>query len=492
MRYRVPFVVATLSLLVLAGGCGGGGQEPSTDIPGGDSSELGPISYRGTLNKTPTYGNGGLASVIGLAGDFNTVTLRDISPTPLEDRLAYTFDGINLRTIDGAGDHDNEIVSLTNTEFASLDYGSGGAFLYYCQGNKGYKRSIATGSTTLVISNAGKLALSPRSALAFTRSDTQLFYKNTSGVETGIFNAGSGETIDGFDWIDEDWIVFCSGGGIYKINKNGTGLFKYSFLVDVWRMPKMSKDGKYFTFCPTDGEDYRVFVARFVGATDLTVVYPETLTSRPESIDWSADSSAFYVTTFDQRILRCELGGYPVDLPKNPLNGGGTSLIACAPLTSTASIVGSLGSYSNHASGMLFSQTGARTASMVMWDATTPSTSNVTFQADASTDQNLVFNVTADRILRLSYTRDNTLTFNTALAATLVVNGALVTLDGESGDVVSVLAYNALTPPKMERRGDELHFTGAFVSVHDKSGVNVAPTGAKEVVVGRGGVVIQN
>ena len=96
--------------------------------------------------------------------------------------------------------------------------------------------------------------------------------------------------------------------------------------------------------------------------------------------------------------------------------------------------------FNSTAAGMLVSQSGSRLYGALAWDATTRSTSAISFEADASNDTTIIYRIEADAITKLAYTQNNSFKFVPALGS-IAVNGAIVCFDGATGALASVVTY---------------------------------------------------
>jgi Tol biopolymer transport system component len=152
-------------------------------------------------------------------------------------------------------------------------------------------------------------------------------------------------------------------------------------------------------------------------------------------------------------------------------------------------VAASGGSFGTRASGIIYTQQGPGTSSVLLLDVTTPSSLVMTQTTGLNANgPNLVFSVDADSITKMTYQNRSPYRGTKVIgpgASIPTANGALISIDSGSGQVVGVLPFNgsrsADSRPTFKDVGNTRVFTGAFLGVYDRSGVNVAPSGASEV-----------
>jgi hypothetical protein len=145
-----------------------------------------------------------------------------------------------------------------------------------------------------------------------------------------------------------------------------------------------------------------------------------------------------------------------------------------------------------HACAVILGQMpGSSTRSVVAIDATTPSSVVMTAQNTGNPGlTNVVFSVDADNIIKLAYANSTGWRGIRAIGSGTPVtsaNGTLVSFDGGSGQVVSILPFSGTraegTRPTIHDNGSIRTFTGNFLAVYDKTGRNLAPRGATTAIL---------
>jgi hypothetical protein len=160
------------------------------------------------------------------------------------------------------------------------------------------------------------------------------------------------------------------------------------------------------------------------------------------------------------------------------------------PFVKDRTLVSSAGGLlGTHACGVIYSQDGKATTSVIAFDATTPSSVVMTAQTTAnSTSPNLVFSIDADNITKLAYANGFAWRGIRAIGTSTPVtsaNGALVSIDSSDGTVVGLLPFSgtraANSRPTVSDSGSIRTFSGHFLAVYDSKGSNLAPHGASTV-----------
>ena len=149
------------------------------------------------------------------------------------------------------------------------------------------------------------------------------------------------------------------------------------------------------------------------------------------------------------------------------------------------------GMLGTHAGGVIQAQRAiGGTSSVVAFDVTTPSSVVITAQPTSrgAVADNLVFSVDADNIIKLAYANASQWRGIRAIGSStpvLSANGCLVSIDGVTGEVISILPFTgtraAGSRPVVTDAGTTRTFSGTFLAVYDKDGKNLASNGASTV-----------
>ncbi|MEZ0327221.1 MAG: TolB family protein [Fimbriimonas sp.] len=449
-------------------GCGGSGGDAT---PSGQESELtsGELTVRGkSLTRLQTSA-GAFASVVGMAGDLSLVRMRDLTPTFEESTIVFTNDLTRIRAMDGDGRNVRDVA--TGTYVRSLDFNSTGTRIYFADLGLKYVANTG-GAITPVTPDARFSALSPDgTTLAFSwdLGGTLIKTVSTSGTNLTTVGTFSGDTF-GLDWLDNEWIVYCSGGQMHKVRKNGADDQPlYIPGAQTYFHPRVSPDKRQLAVVGTMSDSTNHIFVVTLSEYGLSEARSYPTSERATGLAWSPDSQEFIAGFGSGRIVRMNSGGSEILL--DPIAPGNyQSCMDMSPAPTERLLVGTTGGlYGGKAAGFLVSQTGPRTRACVAWDATTPSTSTLTFEKDASNESTLVYRIEADALTKLSYTQNNSFKFVSALGAG-TVNGAIVSLDGNWGSALTVISYNETRSggkPKITRSGSSAIVSGSELTVFD-------------------------
>ncbi len=158
--------------------------------------------------------------------------------------------------------------------------------------NPRFMIGAADGSSRMTIAN-GNIGSPP----AFSPDGSRLAFSlgNGSSFDVWVVNAGGGGLarltsrgdVSGVDWSSKGRIAFLSGGDVYSVNVDGTGL---ALLVDsakAYRSIKFSPDGNRIAF----GADQKIFTAGADGTNPKQVADSEGRILEWNDITWAPDSS---------------------------------------------------------------------------------------------------------------------------------------------------------------------------------------------------------
>ncbi|MEZ0327220.1 MAG: hypothetical protein ACAH95_15075 [Fimbriimonas sp.] len=387
---------------------------------------------------------GSLVSVVGLAGDLTSATLRDLTPTLAEGTIAFSNDQFHVMGMDGDGGNLRDLATGTSA-VASLDFNSTGSRIYFADDAIKYVASTGGTITPVSPSAARRAALAPNgSTLAFCpfeRGLTTIKTMSTSG--TNIFTVTTiGADNFGLDWIDNDWIVYSCGLQLGMVKKDGSG---DQFITSgssgfSWTFPRVSPDKRSLAAITFGTGRYGVEVFNL---SPSGVDYPGSyypITGVVRAVTWTPDSRELIALYENGTIGTLGLNGAPQTLYRQLKVAAGFSCIDVAPPPAERLLVGTGGLFNSTAAGMLVSQSGSRLYGALAWDATTRSTSAISFEADASNDTTIIYRIEADAITKLAYTQNNSFKFVPALGS-IAVNGAIVCFDGATGALASVVTY---------------------------------------------------
>ena len=490
---------------VLATGCGGGaggGGIPETGT--GSDFAFGEISGRAAISNPPVSTSS--TTVVGTAftGTFSSLKIRELNPSLFETRIVASSDffGAGLGLVSMAVDG-SDIQKITSPLSVDL-----------------YAAASATGKIAFVRFSNGQ------SINIVNMDGTGLTQLAPSGQKTSIDAAGdkvsyiNGATLDVVNvttkavtpiplpTFDQLWAD--------AISADGTTVYAVLTTAGTSTLYAMPADGSggsrtvatlgtgTYTDLTVSPDNTQIACMQF--GTPSTLLRFGTGGGEPatpvNSVGTNAEGDAFSpdgksIIISDTDGVHTARGIYSVNLSTSAITRltgftASFSQPSWTPfLTDRTLIAGGGGLLGTRACGVILGQqvTGS-TTSVVAFDVTTPSSVVMTAQKPTSgvSLNNLVFSVDADNITKLAYAN----TFNwrgiRAIGSGTPVtsaNGALVSLDGTNGQVVSLLPYNGTraidSKPTVRDFGTVRTFTGHFLAAYDKTGKNLAPNGATTV-----------
>jgi len=332
----------------------------------------------------------------------------------------------------------------------AVAYDWGGGHLCYCGPNGGTAKTVQTNDT-----DYGNSWFPNGTSLAYVAQNGT--YRNiytttiTGGTATNITPytlAGSGNWSNPTcspDGVSVAAIYTPSGssnGELVVFNTSGDG--NYILLTpsgDSDSYPSFSPDGNWIAFYRSNagGATPGIYITNYSGAEQSLVVGNTATAGYVTGLNWS-------------------------------------------PFPASLTLVGSTQFYSSAASGFLYTQVNSIFGSLLAFTANTPSTANVT-AASASGYQPLIFTLGADAIKRIGYINYyfDSGNFITPPAST---PSAVVSVDAVTGYVDTVVT--AASPAKQlatRTVGSSVTYSGKFTGIYDKTGKNLAPSGASQIVL---------
>jgi len=252
--------------------------------------------------------------------------------------------------------------------------------------------------------------------------------------------------------------------------------------------PSWSSDGVSVAaaYVPSGGSNSEVLV--FTTNTFYQTFATLTPSGKSDSYpSFSPDGSkvAFYRSSAggaNPGIYVCDYNGSNSELLLPDQTGDGViSSLTWSPFPSAEKVIGTGGHfYAKNASGFLYSQVGPQFGSIVAFTTTTPSTATIQTPAQTTGAQPLSFVITGDNITSLGYSNSY---FSTGLTYTFTGTNpdAVVNIDATTGQVDTFAL--AAAKPALTSSAGQLTYSGRFNAVYDKTGKNLAPSGASQVVI---------
>ena len=512
--------LALAAFLVVGCGGGSGSGDGGTTPTGGTDFAFGELSGRAAVSNPPVSASSQAIVATGFSGSFSILKLRELNPSLAETRIvasgdqfgqgyglvSYAIDGsdpvkvtppafLDVRPSVGAN---GKVVFQRNSGPAALPQASGPGSLFtpaieMCNlDGSGLVNMSVTGSMPSMSASGDKFAFAPNA--------THISVMNTTTKAQTDIPLPTNDGIFGIALSPDGTIVYAllrnaGDHAIYRLPANGIGGFTvvHDFLTLGLNSIAVSPDGSELA-CVVDGASILdVPTLQRIGTGNGEMADPVGLpTVDSFDVAYSADG---------RRLLVSSNPGMSYGLYEVMRGGTVFTRLTSDTVTTTSPtwtpfikdrtlIAAGGGLLGTHACGVIQGQrAGGGTTSVVALDATTPSSVVMTAQGTSQFNQtNLVFSVDADNIIKLAYANTTAWRGIRAIGSGTPVtsaNGTLVSIDGLTGEVVSVLPFSgtrsAGSRPIVSDSGSVRTFTGKFLAVYDKDGKNLAPNGASTV-----------
>ena len=508
MRFRYALGFIALSAF-LAVGCGGGAGGGSSTPPTSDFA-FGELSGRAAVSNPPVSTNSNVVIATAFTGTFSSLKIRELNPSLSETRIVASDDmfGPSLGIVNFAADgSDAQKVTVPGTNLNDFspsiaangkivferDFGGGTAIEMVNLDGSGLTQMVASGINPSIDAAGDKFA--------YSVSNTSLNVMNVATkaiTPIPIANSGGGATLETYQISPDGSQIFLveafAGNQIlYAVPSDGSnsGRPVNDLSNNLVLGEAVSPDGTEVAVLQQASPATVTRIGTGGGALSTAVNLPSIVA---DGLAYSADGKRLVVSTSNGGSA----GLYSVALESS-------SFTRITPTTSNAEfpswmpflkdrtlIAGGGGLLGTRACGVILGQTiiGA-TTSVVAFDVTTPSSVVMTAQPiNSLSATNLVFSVDADNITKLAYA--NTVNWRGIRAIgsgtpVTSANGALVSINGADGSVVSVLPFTgtraAGSRPTVTDNGSLRTFSGSFLAVYDKDGKNLAPSGASVVTL---------
>jgi TolB protein len=510
MKRLTATLIALIGVLTLWG-CGGGGSNVngsanSPALSNGSAADLsiGPFTTRTTSTlSAPVTAAGSGAVVTGVAGGtISSLVLNNPSPTLADTQIAFIsnrsgHNQIYVMNQDGTNQTQLYTENADDTEPAWSPDGStfaysstrngGGAVHQLCQGHEdmfaaddgpswspdGKKIAFECNQGGIyqiyvLPSNAAKQVLPP----SLTSEASGAFNPSWSpdGSKIAYFVNNSGQ--------DEIKTMNADGSNQTPLTVPPSGSNDQN--------PHWSPDGTKIAFSRQTNNQWQVWVINADGSN-----LNQLTTNGNNLVDsWSPDGSKI-VFSSDQDGLG---QGYTMNADGSSqtrltYEAFSDSSFAWSPFVRKKTLVGTGSRLGASASGFLFGQSGNDVTSLVVFNATTPSTAVVSAQTGIAPGiPNIVFSVSADSLKALSYVNGMSLLPVTVIGnggSAASATGALVSFNAANGQVSAMLPYTETkavgNAPTVTTQGSVRILRGHFLGVWDSAGKNQAVNGASDV-----------
>ena len=290
----------------------------------------------------------------------------------------------------------------------------------------------------------------------FSRDGTKIYFWRYN-IQNAIWNSfemnanGSGQTAAQFgSFTTVRGAALSPSGNLYVVS-NGTSLYRLNMLGiggllvlapngHAYTNPSFSPDGQTILFEDDANGISNLATVRFDGVNPQDVTFANNANNGYDSPSWG-------------------------------------------PFPQNRQVVGPSGTVATGASGFLVGQLLNSIVSFVAFTATTPASASVVPQAQ--TADNCVFELKGDSITKLAFVNDLATSATTVVPVSGLssIGGALVSFNGATGRVVSVIPYSPGAPKRAAGKNGTLVYTGRFLGIYDGSGRNLAPGGASRVEI---------
>lgn len=507
-------------------GCGGGGgASTGSGDPGGIPATSGFLTVRASGNGpgTPVIMGSKNAVVTGFAGaaySTATVTLPPFQNLPPTDqsrarKLLYSAGGViwmydfaNFRHVNLNG----ETASWSNTDVFSMAK-SGTRIAYTKQ--IGSQKVLVTADPDGT--NETQWAAITMTSMNLSADGKRIYYTVSNEDRILLRSAPGGS------YTTLPQVTYGTTNRILDVSPDGTRILVQSFrssdstyaLQQVYTgsstIETLYSGGTEFIRGASYSADGRVvaYVLRFIGEPAIAIrdarpgasgdiLYSHALAQGDfDDIDFQPDRRTLVVSRFEngRRIFEALDTLNPDSLSSiTSIDSLPFTSLAMAPYIDYRTLIGGSSGIFSACSAMLYTQVGSSFGSFLAIDATNRSASTVISQDDPNDEQSVIVATlvagASNKFLGIRYINDLTDGVNTG-GNLNNFDGAVVTVDSTTGDIIAVLPYNgSKSSQRIVREGDSVRLQGEFLGVFDARGKNLADSGANEVLVSTDGVKV--
>ncbi len=506
------FPMGSVSLGLLAVGCGGGGGSSGNPATSTQTTHVGPVavSFTGHPQAAITQSSAQVTSV-GQAGA--SYTSLSINPAPnlnstflLFTRNISPSGGFQIFTMPPFGSAPATLLVHSGVNGIPAISQSGViSFVNYGLSTNSLDTIKSDGSGQKVVTAVGSIlpAISPSgTTIAYLYAGNIWTQPVGGGAPTEIYSGGeavaaapvwspSGSQIAFTEYnpVTDTYNAFTmTSAGASQTNVTNEGLTVANVEVNSW-----SPDGTTLAcaYWAVDSPTAQTLLLSLNGGID-NFLTPTALNDSSPCISPDNQKIAFYRSNAGGAIpgiYVSDFAGLNAQLvlpdPSSGPTGAITSMVWSDFLEGQV-FVGAHGTLlGTPVSGFLVSQNGNQFASLLTFTATTPSTATLTQSATNSNGAPMAFTLGADSITNISYANVyNGSHVSIPLAATPTT---VITIDATTGFVDYVIPGIAgkAHPMAAQSTSSDLTYTGQFSAIYDGTGKNLAPSGATTVQIDR-------
>ena len=493
------------ALAALSIGCGGGGSGESVGGSGAGDVSFGNIKTRAFVNNQPVTINSTASAAIGLVGSVSELNYKDLSNSLEETYIAYSRGrgSIYVSGPNGSDEFDQQAKSQFDAVLRLRWHPDGKRLFVVASPPNSSAYNLysiipfAPGTATLIQSNVVDADISPNGTqlayLANVSGNNQVFRATITGTgDTQLTSGGFSKT--SVAWARDNIIFYTQANSLESIAADGSGStfggfgagspFERLTASNDGRWLIAKKDGKVWTY-PIDEGGFLGFSKDF-GVTDG---FLEAATIAPDNntVIWSTTNGLY-----QNDVLAS--GSYQIkpSSDEEPTWFG----LSWQPFGSSTLLVGNGGRYGSTASGFIYTQRASQSGqfgSIVLFTATTPSSAKLSAEVSTSNSPYLTYVVEMDQIAKMSMTTGKTMIFSNVVGSPGGANGAVVSINSQTGRVATVIPYNISRSgkPTVTATADGVKVEGDLLGVFDGTGKNVATGGASVVELGAGGLQVR-
>ena len=503
MNFKSSFVLILSVAFVV--GCGGGGNGVNTP-PADTSFSFGNFSGRAAATNPPVSVSSQNAIGTAFTGTFSSLKVRDLNPSLQETRIIGTTDlfgpgkGLVSFAPDGT---DPQKLTSPQTGWADAFPSSS------VTGKVVFQRYTGTFPAVEIMNSDGSsltqlvsLGASPYIDLA----GDKVAYAPPNNTEVSVMTLATQAIVHiplPTNWTVESLVLSPDGSMVYALlvsdgsatlsftPSNGSDVFHvlHDFATAPAQDLAISPSGSELTVLVSGSPAYMVHVGAINGETTSPTNLPGNGAS---GVSYGADGNELVVGSLTAGVLGLYTYSSAAGFSRITSETATTQFPCWTPFIKDRTLIsGGGGLLGTRACGVVFGQrVGGDTSSIVAFDVTTPSSVVMTAQNTGAQSPNLVFSADADSITKLAYVNTSNWRGIRAIGSGTTVlgaNGALISLDGGSGQVVSILPFSGTralgSHPTVTDNGSMRTFSGSFLAVYDKDGKNLAPSGASVVTL---------